>query len=358
MAWSVWSVDTVTGVKQLQLPVASFSWARLLNQGGSGSGSIVLKGVGLTREVLRASTTPVSRTLVIEWDGVPVYAGLVWSRKYDHPSGTLLIQHGDIWSLFTGRLAIDFAAPNMEVTKQVYSGLSLATIAKRRVQLATTAAAWRNRSLPITFPADVSGSAARTYYGYHVPVLANDLEDLMNSSGGPDIDIRPRWVDGKLDLQMRSGVLNSGVYEWNLAAEKSGIVGLVVEDDGNKLATNSVAIGEGSGADMLIRSHPEDVVLYPAMDHVASYKQESSEAVLFSNAVANLDAFGSPIEQWGFGVMASGSPDVSELMLGGTTKVHSADDPWISDGWHTNRLIGFSGDLSEKVQLQLQPGGA
>jgi hypothetical protein len=351
-------VDTVTGVKQLRLPVASFSWVRMLNQGGSGLGSIPLRSSGLSRAVLRAATTPVSRTLVIAWDDVPIYAGLVWQRKYHQATGVLTFRHGDIWSLFTDRLAIDFTAPNMEVTKQVYSGLSLATIAKRRVQLATTAAAFRNRSLPITLPADVSGSESRTYFGYHVPILANDLDDLTSAPGGMSIDLSPRWVDNKLDIQMRAGVLNSGVYEWNLAAEKSGVIGLTLEDDGAKLATNSVAIGEGSGADMLIRTHPETDVLYPAMDHVASYKQESSEAVLFSRAVANLETFGSPTEQWGFGVLASGSPAVTDLMLGGTTKVFTADDPWIEDGGHTNRLIGFSGDLSDVVQLQLQPGGA
>lgn len=361
--WSVWSCDTVTGDKQNQLPVSAFPWARLLNAGApSNSASVPLLDETVKKMGgVKALTTPLSRTLVLDWDDTVVYAGIVGKRTYTHATGMLEVQHADLWSLFLRRLAADVVAPFIKKTKQTYVGVSLSTLAKRLVQLSMTGLPDDNRALPITLPADVAGTIKRTYYGYHLNMLADVLEDIINE--GPDIDFRPRWLNDKLDWEMRTGTtatpkLNAGLYEWNLTSQESGITDLSVSDDSAKFSTTAYAVGEGTEEDMLMYSNRTLEPAFPAVDHIEMYKTEDDDDRLIARANADLATFDHMTEQWGFSMLASGTPKVSDLLLGGTARVWSKGDPWIPDGWNSNRLIGFSGDLTETVKLGFQPGGA
>lgn len=356
MSWSVWSVDTVTGVKQQRLPVLAFQWERALNSGGSGSAAIALRAADVARLDIDDLTTPLARTLVLEWGGVPVYAGAVDTRTYDHKSGLLTLRHSDVWTVLRRRLAIDHTVAESKLVNQVVSNLSSGTVAKRLVQLGLKGLSDMNMGLPITFSADVAGSISRTYFGYHFPWLGDLLDDLMNEGGGTDIDFRPRWVGNKLDYQMRTGSLTEGTFEWRVGGEKSGVIGLSVVEDSAKLASGVYALGEGSEVDKLARSRRVIDPVFPYTDRVALLSTEADVAALDRYAVGDLAAFKQPTEQWGFSVLASGSPKVSDLLLGGQARVWVQDDPWLTTGWHENRIVGFSGDLSETVKLQLQPG--
>lgn len=371
MGWSVWVTDTVTGVKQQRLPVSAFTWSRVLNGGGSGSATVQLSD-SVTRLLdVKTLTIPAKNTLVLESThglafGVPpvvVYAGVIWSRTYDHPTATLTIQHSDIWSLLNRRLAIDKTVPFSAVVHQTYTAVSSATLVKRLITLAVTGAADMNLGLRITKPADEVGPITRTNYGYHMNVLGDLLDGLMNEDGGTDIDFAPRWVSGELDYLMRTGTvavpkLTAGLYEWNLQAEQSGLVGLSVTEDANKLATSAYAVGEGSEEDMLVYSDRVISPQYPGIDHIESYKTVDNAYALSAKAVGDLIAFKQPTAQTSFSVLASGTPAVTALQLGGTVKVWSKGDLWLADGFTSSRLIEFSGDLSENVKLEFQPGGA
>ena len=355
MAWSVWSVDTVTGGDRQRLPnPASFSWGRVLNAGGSGSAVFMLRDSVFSRLNPRTVLREKSRTLVLDWDGVVVYAGAVDHAVYDQPSGRLTVAHSDIWTTLKDRLAIDHREPIAKVINQVFASKSSGTIAKKMVELSMQGLAGMNIALPITLPADVAGSISRTYYGYHFEWLGDVLQDLMDEDGGTDIDFRPRWVGNSLNWEMRTGSLSSGSYEWHVGVEKSGITDLSVTSDAVNVATACYAIGEGSGVDKLARSVRDFTPDYPFADRLTTLSTETSEDALSRYALGELNVFKKPTEQWEFSVLASGTPKVSDLLLGGTAKTWVQDDPWLTAGWNTNRIIGFSGDLSENINLQFQ----
>lgn len=363
MSFKAFVCDTVSGDVRSVLPVSAFSWGRLLNGGASGSATVQLRDPVVSALAVRSLTVPVSNTLVLERDGVVLFAGLIWSRGYSHATGELTLDLQDLWSVWSRRLAGDASASVMADVNLVYSALSPATIAKRVITEGITGPADSNRPLPITFPADVAGSMSRTYYGYHFATVAEVLDDLMNEDNGPDIDFLPRWVSGKLNWLMRAGTegtpkLSSGSWDWNLSAPDAGPTRLTLVEDAAKLTTNAVSLGEGMERKMLTRSNRIINPIYPSLQMVTAHKTESNTTRLTARANSDLKTYGKPTEQWAFDIMASGTPSVADLQLGGTVRVFSKGDPWVPDGWNDNRLIGFSGDLTERVSLQFQPMGA
>lgn len=361
--WNVWSTDTVTGEKQGEIPIPeSFPWARVLNGMGSGSMKLQLADSAVKKVNVKALTEPVARTLVLEYDSIPVYEGTIWRRKYSRNSRTLTVQHADAWSIIERRFAVNHYEGAVELWKATYSGISLRQFIKYLMVLGLYGYDNSNMMLPITLPADETGTHTRTVYGYHLANLADSIEDVINEKNGPDVDFRPRWLNDKLDIEMRIGStaspeLTAGSYEWHLNSEKPGMFDLEVDQTAEKLVTNMVAVGEGSEEDMLIRSERNVNPAYPHLERALSHKQESNPARLADLAAGGLKTYSYPTTEWGFNIPASGNPKVSSLLLGGSGRVHVDEDDWIPRGRHDHRLVKYSGDLTEKVQLALQPHG-
>lgn len=365
MAWSVWSCDTVTGVKQQRLPFSAFPWARVLNTDSSGSATLPLADSTvkkLGRASVRSLTDPISRTLVLDWDGVAVYAGIIWSRKYTRKGSMLTLTHSDVWSILRARFALDHnSALVASLWQETYSSLTLRQFAKVLMQLGLTGPADMNLSLPVVLPADEAGTISRTVYGYQLGMVADMLASVIEE--GPDVDFQPRWVDNKLSWLMRVGSdavpkLSAASHEWNLSAEQSGVIDFEEMEDAKKVATNLDAIGEGSEQDTLIRSNRIVNPAYPGLERVLSYKSESDLDALYALANSGLQTFKTPTKQSSFSILASGTPKVSELLPGDAVRVYAgAGDDWLDQGWAEHRLIQYSGDLSETVQLQFQPDG-
>lgn len=357
MAWSVWVCNTHDGLRRYQLPVSAFSWDRVLNGSGSGSATIQLRDRVVGKTQFMDLTTPLTRTWVLSWDDVAVYAGHVWSRTYDRDAGTMTVSLADVWSLLAGRLALDRAASNIAASKLTYAGLSLADICKRIVQAGITTPSndWK---IPFAYAADTGGSAAREYFGYNFPTVADVLDELMKAEGGPDIDFQPQWTAGanpSLQWGMRAGNLNEGTWEWNLAAPKSGVTGLTWTEDATKVATSVIGRGEGSEKNVIHKREQANGLGY-ALERVES-TQLKTLADVSAHARAALAAYQTPTQQLGMSVMAGGHVPVSDLKLGGRVRLFSSGDPVISDGLHINRLIQFSGSLDQPVKLGFQPVG-
>ena len=138
MAWSVWVCDTVSGAKLQRLPVAAFSWSRVLNGSGSGSATVKLNDAAVKKLNARTLTNPVSNTLVLDWDGVVVYAGVIWSRDYNREGTSLTLGHADIWSILSRRFAVNHYESPIELWKTTYTGISLQQFAKNLMILVFT----------------------------------------------------------------------------------------------------------------------------------------------------------------------------------------------------------------------------
>lgn len=362
MAWNTWLCDTRTGQNRIRVPASTFGWGRALNAVAGGSSAFLLREPKTAAVINQGSTTPLAKTLVLDWDGFVTYAGPIWSRAYERNTGILTMEHRDIWSMFAKRLVVTTNTAGVEKTTLRIPAVgepavSKATLAKGIVFEGTDAAS-SMYDLPITYPADVLGSDFRTYPGYTMPTVQDALQELMDSDGGPDVDFQPEWnSNGDLRWVMRAGSLSGSTVSWNVTAPKPGALDVTWADDANKVANNVLAIGQGSEADMLVGAARDTGSPYPAVETVLSYKNETSKDRLDALAAEYLRVYGAPTNQWGASILAGGTPGVADLKIGGTARLYFKGDPWIPNGYHSNRIIEFSGDLTDKVKLGFQPTG-
>lgn len=355
MAWTVWCCDTATGEKLGTLPASSFSWQRVLNSGGSGQATFPL-GDPLFRELdMRSRTGLVRRTLVAEWDGEPVYAGIIWKRSYSRDSQTLTVEHSDLWSILSRRLMVSQNTTGVEKTRIEFRNISVSTVVKKTVQTGTA-------DLPMVYWSDFSGGRKAVFEGYMLKSVADALQDQIDQPEGPDVDFRPIWGPNGLQWQMRSNE-QFGTYTWNMSAGQTGVSGITVTEDGAKLSNNVFAIGQGTEQDSIIRANPA-ASTFPLLQSTESHKDEADVAKLDGFVQEAQRVYSTPTEQWSFDILASGGNGdtsdqtrVTDLRLNGALSLYSAGDPWIPDGTSTHRLIQYSGDLGEKVKLEFQPTG-
>lgn len=361
MAWSVSIVDTVTGKNRQRIHIlpSTFTWERVMNAGGGGQTTFELSDreayFGL---VNFASTAPLAKTLVLSWEDHAVYAGIIWSRSYNRATKRLTLTHRDIWSLLpfwplattNGRDVNrgDISLPSSGGT------LSLGTLAKYVVLAAQNAMPEKHR-MPIDFPPDYAGPHRLPLKGYSLPTVQGELTKLMERQGGPDVEFQPYWDElGQLRYRMRAGNLTSGSWEWNTLAEDSGLYGAGYEDDASKVANRVFSIGEGSEEDMKIRTASAGAAPYPMVARELSHKDENDTGVLDARADEYLRVYANPTQQRPFTIPADGTPDVVALRLGGTARYWVDDDEFLPTGWYFDRVIQFSGDLSNNVALGLQ----
>lgn len=354
--YKVYTVSTSAwGSRQLVDP-SSASWGRTKNGSAGGfQATFKLSDPGVAAVVAVGALTPISRCVVIEFEGVVVYAGIIWESSYNRDTKTVTISYEDIWSLWELRVITADRSNSMASWKQTYSALRYDTIMKRIVQLGTEGT---GRIVPMVYEEDYTGSSSRTYYGYNVDTVIDALTEIMDLSDGPDVDFRPEW-DGANGLRwtLRTGDMNPDgkTVELNFSAADSAGKGLTVKSSGRERATKLYGIGEGSGVDMLVRT-PGGTGAF-SLERAEQAKNIKNTTELQGFAQSELNARASLIVQYGFDVNVA-SPVVGSLWTlkpGMTVRWYIADDPFISTGWRSSKVLKYSGDISSAwVHFEIQ----
>lgn len=211
-------------------------------------------------------------------------------------------------------------------------------------------------SLPIFMQGTTGGTRSRTWYGYELPMVAEELETLMDAEGGPDIAMVPRWsTDGtKLEWLIYDGIEVGGLIPVNLSANQKMLHGLKIKRDATDVATVVIGTGEGSEQDLEYEVASTGGSPYPHLVKDASFPKEKSLQMLYDRTWAEADLAGGPVEQWSASMNASDAFRVTMVKLGRQFDLYSHGDPMILDGHHLMRVIQYSGDLSETVKLEFQ----
>lgn len=353
----VWTVSTETwGDRQLVGPTSA-QWKRTYNESAGGlQTSFKLADEAVAAVVQAGALTPVERCLVIDHDGVVVYAGILWEDDYDADTRSLTVSHEDIWSLLALRLIAGDRTGAIPAWVQTYTGMEYDTVIKRLVQLATTGA---GRTIPIQYEADYSGGRSRTYYGYNLDTAVEAITEIMNLPGGPDVDLRPEWAADGSSLQwtLRTGDMNPDgqTIEVMVNADRSAVRALKRKRSGRERATRVMGVGEGSGKDIKVRAGVGAGALQ--LELVEQAKNIKTLAELQDFADGKQAARTALITQYSMDLNIT-SPVIGnlwQLKPGTTLRWYTQGDPVIPNGWRTSTIIEYSGDTaSEWIHLELQ----
>lgn len=350
----VWSVSTADWKTKALISPTDCPWSRAPNTGASHTAEFKVNDKATATHMKAGLLDPLDRIIVVEDGGVVTYAGFIWDDDYDDDEQSLSVTHDDIWSLIELRLIAEDRTSSIRTWKKTYTGLSYDTIAKRIMQLATTGI---GRTIPIRYEDDYPGGEKRTYNGYNLDTALDALTEIMDLDDGPDIDFRPEWApDGSLRWTMRTGDLSpeAQTIEVNLAAPKNELKGIKYHRSARNTATHQVAVGEGSGVDMLVRTASRTGTI--ALEVIDQFKNVKDTTQLQKNATSALAAR-KLIRQIDFSIRAD-SPrfgNMWDLKPGTLVRWYSLGKPCIPDGWHTSEIIRYSGNVtSDWIDLELQ----
>ena len=348
MSALVWVCDTVTGERLDMLQAESASGSRLLSAAGGGSVSLLLRD-NVSVDILRDLTRPWARSVVIERDGVVQYAGPIVSRHRQGDRVTLDTE--DLWAIWQRRQVIDHNVVDPELWSVKYTGTSLRTLAKRAVQLATSGPPLPLITLPIALEPDVSGTIDRTFYGYHFPMVADVLGDLMDE--GLEVDFRPRWVGGNLNYQMVTDFPNDLTHEW-IYNGIGDIVVLSQDEDGSRMTNKMRVIGEGSEKKTLNDSRRNFDTDLPQLDRVEDRKTITDEGAVGRMADYLLGKYTEPTREIKIEVPADKAVNVRP---GQAHRLFFADDAWLGTAAHWRTVTKVETSLLDTTKITFQTTG-
>lgn len=364
MAYKVWSVSTTSWADKVLVDPSVCTWATALNEGKSNRAEFRLGDAAIAASLDAGYLAPLSRALIVEWDGVPLYGGIISTSEYSRDTKTLTLTHDDaMWWLLQRRFALASRGSDVAKRNLAWSNLTYGTLVNRAITSAQTGSPADRYKLPIVVPGDDAGVHDLTLYGYHMPVAAEVIQDIAAKEMGPDVSFRPRWTaDGEaVEFVRTSSPFDSTsyqVHEFHAGAPESGITGLQWKVDASNVTNRLFAIGEGSEKNMLVEPVTDNSSPYLPLERSMAVKDESDPVALRSLGAEELAATNGPTVQISMNIPAGGSPNVSQLRLNAAIRWIVADDPYFEAGWKEARVIEFSGDTSSsRVHVEFQPLG-
>lgn len=365
--WSYAMYDTITGVRQGPIVPASFTFSRRINEGGSGSMSLVIPVEGLSRDVLRGLLTPWSRTIVAMWNGYPIYAGLITSSN--RSGNTVTFTHKDIRALLAKRST--FGSNGYSGNQEINHNLPLEnyplSVMVAFLIWAATEGPTANFGVPIYIAQGKitnalvhslphSGTDSRTYFDYEFTFVGAAIAEIQDA--GLEVDFQPRFSSaGALEYLLNAGpTLPGPSFDFNMSAPEQVLFDVQSREDGEKQSNVLYSVGKGSEMDMRVTTS-RGTPSVPAMERKESYKEIDDFAVLQAHSDANLAAFKNATSQFDMSIHAHALTGIQAMPLGSVLDLEYRGDPWEADGHKVMRLVGFAGDMSTKIKLETQPGG-
>lgn len=363
--------DVRTGVIQARIPFSDLKWGVRLNAAGPVSAVLRPHSKQLERWDLRNLTATVKQFMGVTYGDQVLEAGPIWTRNYDQDARTLAINGLGIWSIFDRRKNVPgaYLVPGAKVTEAVIglNGYHLGSVARELVRISTQDNPYGG-GLPIVLPAFIAGPHTKTYRGYNLGWLGDDLRELTKLDGGPDLRFRPRYVTGdatRLEWSLEHGAVDvlqqSGPdWQWDARVERSGLAKLGVAQDGTKLGAMAWTPGNGQEQAMKLATSRDLTLVnagYPWVEVEESAGDEESDAVLQSISDRRVADAARPWDTWSMTVRADTRPELGLYLPGDWASVNTPDDhPVLPPGTRSRvRILSMDGDATKDVKLAVAP---
>lgn len=363
--------NMLTGQITADLPPADLGWGLRLNDAGPVDCTVQSMSLEAAELNLRVNTAPLAQFIGVAYNGVVLEAGPIWKRTLNPKNGTLAINGAGIWSILDRRKALPWVALNQGVRLQDATldmvNMTLGTIAREMVR--TGLQDNKDGALPIVLPPFVAGTHEEHIAGYELPWVGDRLRKLTERQNGPDIDFRPRYVEG--DRTRVEWVMNTGTEDqpllvqqgadliWDGSVQESGVVGFGVTEDGTGLASKAFAPGAGQERDMKIAGAYSRKLLdagYVYTESDTASKDVEDQAILQGYADRQLTESLSTLTTYSISVRADNTPQLGTYLPGHMAQlVTPANHPIMPPGKHRIRVMALDGDHSATVRLAIAP---
>ena len=358
------SSDLRTGTRITELALSGLTYSQQLNGAGSAGGTLFLPTLGdpqaagnvATRaqiSVLNDAVDEARRQLLIERDGVPVWAGVVWASPYDDATQTRKVMAGELWSYYRHRV-ID--------ALQTFSAVDQFTIVST---LLTDAHSRGGGDIGVTVPVTTSGRTRdRTYEAFEYKNLGEAIEELSAVIDGFDFAIDLAY-NGSGDLvktlNMEYPRRGRNVYATGHVFELGrNIVEFVWPSDGTRTANKIFAVGAGEGRAAIVAVVSDTSQLtavasggagYPLLEQVIRYKDISVVANLMGHAQQWLTQVSRPVTLPELTVRADLDPVFGSYVCGDSARVVIPPNmtPRFPDGLDTfRRIVAFGVSVTDE----------
>lgn len=346
MSYRYIAADLRTGQKIAELPLTGVKYQKVLNGAGTLSCAMTLPNSNPTlAQILVDATTPTRRALYIDRDGVIMWAGIIWTRRYDTATSVCDLQGAELWSLFKRRRISDL---------ETFTAIDQCTIAEN---LITYTQAKTGGSIGVVNAGVTSGvTRTRTYLAADLKPVAEAIEQLAAVSNGFEFAI---------DTDYQSGVItNTFRCSYPRRGRAAGTNGHVFEvgrnvaafqwnEDGTSAANTVYAVGADSGTGAIRSTGTGTTAVtagYPLLEDNVSYTDVTVQATLDAHATAEVTASEYPIELPQMVVRADMNPVLGEYIVGDEVRIRIQpnEDPRFPMGLDRyNRIVAYSVDVPD-----------
>lgn len=358
--------STVTGQVQQELPLyVDPTWTQQLNQAGSWTVQTPIVNAeiagGLKVADLRQVVSEGRFSLAVCYGtGGPsdpiVQGGPIWTYSTDEggvdDSGTtetpptVTLGGTGFWGILKARLQVP---GTWTPAAGIAAGASSYTSSFQGIASLMLTDTVTRGVLPLDIPTPIAGAQVQAYNGYDMYSVGQDLADLTQLSGGPDVlfqpyfstpnTIRTQALIGNPRLTQPAGPV---VFDYG-----SSLQSVSVSSDGSQLCTTQFEKGNGVDAGMLWAFAQDPTLLaatppWPLLESIDTQQSNVTvQATLNSWAAANLALYGRPVETWAAIVRANATPTLGTYYCGYQAVYNMLGHSWLPDGPSTQRIIGL-----------------
>lgn len=370
--WTYAVHDLLTNAKIGELPLSGVKYNEVLNDSGQLSGQFVVDSRANSRRRVKDpydATTPCRRCVYVYRDEVPQWGGIIWTRRYDSASRTVQIGCGDWWSYFDHRKVLPLLTPPVDVEFEIanllvtQTGVDQNAIAR---YLVTLAQSHTGGDLGLVFdnPTSTSGVVRdRTWPGFELADVGEQLRQLANILGGPDVAFDVSLDSDQLPTRlMRIGTPRLGQQGAPWVWEVGGnVTDYTWPSDGTRYAKRMFATGKGDELGMPI-AMAEDTTrpTWPLMETDVGYSTVSTPSVLQAHADSDQVVSRLPVVLPTLTVRGDRVPRIGEWAVGDDGLVRILDD-FMPNGIETSMRIvraditASDADQDESVTFTMAP---
>lgn len=355
------------------LPVSGLSYERLLRGAGAFGGTVRSADPGVRSKNPIGATQVAKARVVVTRNTQPVWSGWIWLRRRRRAAAGLDLTGAETWSYFSHREVGDTLV--FSQVDQLHIAQDLIAYAQGRAMQYVTSVNGVARSTTITVPKPggdigvVIGSEASgvlrdlTLEATQRKPIAQAVEDLAALDNGFDYSIdcaalsTTSWQDALvLSWPRRGRTFGQTFLAWSAPG---GILDYDWPEDGQQIATTSVALGRGAGAAMLTSSASAQYLIdagFPLLERSRTYDLDV-QASLDAQATADSKADGVPSVILASVVVDGGrDPQVGAYLTGDEGRYQVNDESFPNPGYlgqdqslgTSMRILGWKVDLSDE----------